>query len=95
LNQYYSLANKFFDYINNGLPQVTMNFPEYRMINDEFDVALLINDLQPATLTEAINKLLNDEELYNRLQQNCLRARQVLNWQHEEKKLIAYYENMK
>ncbi len=94
LNQYYSLANKFFDYINNGLPQVTMNFPEYKMINDEFEVALLVDDLQSATLAAAINRLLDDEILYTRLQQNCLKARQILNWQNEEKKLIAFFKKI-
>jgi len=94
LNQYYSLANKFFDYINNGLPQVTMNFPEYKMINEEFEVAVLVDDLQPATLKTAIAKLLDDGNLYNRLQQNCLKARQILNWQNEEKKLLAFFKNI-
>lgn len=94
LNQYYSLANKFFDYINNELPQVTMNFPEYKKINDEFEVAVLADNLQIETITTAINKLLNDENLYNRLQQNCMNAKQVLNWQNEEKKLIAFYKTI-
>ena len=92
LNQYYSLANKFFDYIHNGLPQVTMNFPEYKAVNDEFEVAVLIDDLKEETIATAINRLLNDESTYNRLQQNCLKAREELNWQNEEKKLIAFYE---
>ena len=30
LNQYLSLSNKFFDYIHADIPQVTMNYPEYR-----------------------------------------------------------------
>lgn len=94
MNQYYSLANKFFDYISNGLPQVTMNFPEYKKINDEFEVAVLIDDLKKETLTVAINKLLNDENLYKRLQRNCITARQALNWQNEEKKLITFYKNI-
>jgi glycosyltransferase involved in cell wall biosynthesis len=94
LNQYYSLANKFFDYINNGLPQVSMNFPEYKKINEEFEVAILIDDLRTETLETAINKLLNDESMYNRLHQNCLKARGIFNWQNEEKKLIAFYKNM-
>lgn len=91
LNQYYSLANKFFDYIQNGLPQVSMNFPEYKKINDEYEVAVLIDDLQTTTIVHAINTFLNDEDLYKRLQQSCLKARQILNWQNEEKKLIAFY----
>ncbi len=94
MNQYYSLANKFFDYISNGLPQVTMSFPEYKKINDEFEVAVLADGLQKETLTVAINKLLDDEALYKRLKQNCITARKVLNWQNEEKKLIAFYKNI-
>lgn len=92
LNQYYSLANKFFDYIQNGLPQVTMNFPEYKRINDEFEVAILLDDLTENNIVSAVNKLLIDKYLYQRLQQNCLTAGLMLNWQHEEKKLIDFYK---
>ena len=94
LNQYYSLANKFFDYMHNGIPQLTMNFPEYKLINDEFEVALLIADLQISTIANALNILLNDKIVYDRLQKNCLKASEILNWQHEEKKLIGFYERV-
>ncbi len=94
LNQYYSLANKFFDYIQHGLPQVTMNFPEYKKVNDEFEVAVLIDDLEIKTIAGAINNLLNNEALYKTLQQNCLTARKELNWQQEEKKLIDFYNKI-
>ena len=94
LNQFYSLANKFFDFIQNGIPQVTMNFPEYKNINEEFKVALLINDLALKSIEKAINDLLTDENLYKELQQNCLAARSKLNWQNEEIKLLAFYKNI-
>ena len=91
LNQYYSLANKFFDYIHAGLPQVCMNYPEYKRINDTFQVALLINDLKPETIARAINNLLTNDVLSNQLQENCLKARAIFNWQQEEKKLLDIY----
>ncbi len=94
LNQYYSLANKFFDYIQNGIPQISMNFPEYRRINQAFEVAILLDDLLPENIATSINGLLEDEMKYRQLQQNCLKARQVLNWQHEEKILIDFYKNI-
>jgi glycosyltransferase involved in cell wall biosynthesis len=94
LNQYYSLANKFFDYVQNGLPHVSMNFPEYKRVNDEFEVAVLIDDLQPVNIAKAINNLLNDEVFYKRLHQNCLKAREILNWQNEEKELLEFYKNI-
>ncbi len=93
--QLLSLANKFFDYMQNGIPQLTMNFPEYQKINNQFQVALLIEDLTIEMISQSLNKMLEDEELYCRLQQNCLRARLVYNWQNEEKKLISFYEQFK
>lgn len=94
LNQYYSLANKFFDYIQYRVPQVTMNFPEYKKINDEFDIAWLIDDLQPATIAAALNRLLSDEDLYKRLESNCDKAAADLCWENEEKILLDFYKKI-
>jgi glycosyltransferase involved in cell wall biosynthesis len=94
LNQYYSLANKFFDYIHQLVPQVTMNFPEYKTINEAFEVALLVNDLQQETISVALNQLLNDDVLYEKLRQNCILARQAFNWQQEEIKLLDFYKKL-
>lgn len=93
-NQLLSLANKFFDYMHSAVPQITMNFIEYKKINDEFEIALLINDLSVQSISQSANLLLNDKNLYFRLQQNCLEARQVYNWQNEEKKLIKFYRQL-
>ncbi|MDP9230865.1 MAG: glycosyltransferase [Bacteroidota bacterium] len=94
LNQYYSLSNKFFDYVHAALPQISMNYPEYRKINEEYNVALLINDFLPKTIADAINNLLNNDVLYRQLKANCLKARQELNWQYEEQKLLAFYNSI-
>ncbi len=94
LNQYYSLANKFFDYMHALVPQVTMNFPEYRRINDQFEIAVLIDDLQEKSIIAGINSLLNNKEEYAQLMQNCIKARELFNWQNEEKKLINFYKNI-
>jgi len=94
INQYLALPNKFFDYIHAGLPQVAMNFPEYQKINAQFEVAVLLDDISPEVIATAVNNLLLDGVLYGRLRQNCLRARQVLNWQQEEKKLLDFYQSV-
>ena len=94
LNQYLSLSNKFFDYIHAVVPQVTMNYPEYKRINDQFKVAELIEDLEPSTISKAINKLLTDKGLYLQLKQNCVIAKQELNWQKEKDKLINFYQEL-
>ncbi len=94
LNQYLSLPNKFFDYIHATVPQVTMNYPEYKHVNDKFRIAVLIDDLEPETISTSINKLLQDDELHNELHNNCIKAREELNWQKEEAKLLGFYEKL-
>lgn len=91
---YYSLANRFFDYMQNGVPQLCVNFPEYKKINDKYCFAILIDDLNVETIVEAANKILNNQEVYNKLFSNCMVAREKLNWQNEEKKLIAIYKKI-
>lgn len=94
LSNYYSLANRFFDYMHAGIPQVCVDYPVYRQINDTFNFALLINDIQPASIAKNINHLLTNDILYNKLQENCLEARKKLNWQQEEQKLLSFYKNL-
>ena len=95
LNYYYSLANKFFDYVHAGVPQLTMSFPEYEKMNKESEVAVLINDLQSETIVNNLKKLMEEKDFYFRLRSNCLNAREAWNWQREEAKLIAFYQQLR
>jgi len=92
LNQFYSLSNRFFDYIMACVPQVCVNYPEYKSINDQFNVALMIGDTKEETITAALNRLLLDDQLHEQLHRNCVIARERLNWEKEEQKLIAFYK---
>ncbi|MCY7420163.1 MAG: glycosyltransferase [Chitinophagaceae bacterium] len=92
LNQYYSLANRFFDYITAGVPQVCVDFPEYRAINDVYKIAYMIPDTHSQTIANALNNLLKDAVLYDNLKENCLKAREFLNWENEEKVLLSFYK---
>jgi len=92
LNYYYSLANKAFDYIQAGLPSINMDFPEYRKINEKFEVFLLIENLEAETIAAAVRKLATDESYYKLLEVNCLKAGREFNWEKEERKLLAFYK---
>lgn len=94
LNQYLALPNKFFDYIHARLPQVTMNYPEYRQINDRFNIAILIDDLKPETIAMAVNGLLDNDDLRQQLSANCKFAIEELNWDREKYKLLNFYERI-
>ncbi len=94
LSYYYSLANKCFDYIQAGVPSLQMDFPEYRRLNDAFNTFLLLDTLSPQSITKAVRTLLEHPSQYEKLKQNCLLAREVLNWEKEERKLLSVYEKL-
>lgn len=94
LSYYYSLGNKFFDYIHAGLPQVCTSMPEYEQINQKFEVALMIKTSTSQEIIIAIQRLLTEEEHYQRLKKNCEFCAQHYNWQKEEKKLLNIYEQL-
>ena len=91
LSYYYSLANKFFDYVQAGVPQVCIDFPEYRALNAEHEVAVLVPDLAPATLAAALNRLLRDDTEHRRLAENCARAAHVWNWEREQAEVVRIF----
>lgn len=94
LNQYYSLSNRFFDYIMAQVPQLCVNFPEYKAINDQFQIAHMIDDTSVQAIADGLNTLLNNAALHHQLKQNCIKARKVLCWEQEEKKLISYWNRI-
>lgn len=94
LSNYYSLANRFFDYLHAGIPQLCVDYPVYKDINNQQPIAILINDLSAKNIAAQLNNLLHNAVLYSELQQNCIKAREILNWQQEEKKLVEFYEKL-
>ena len=94
LSNYYSLANRFFDYMHAGIPQLCVDYPVYSELSKINPVAVLTNDLSPENIAAQLNLLLNNDVLYLELQKNCLQQREVMNWQQEEKKLLAFYQSI-
>jgi len=94
ISNYYSLANRFFDYMEAGIPQLAMNYPAYRQINNCYPIAVLIDEPGIREIADGLNELLNNTELYHHLSEGCKEARLRYNWQEEEKILIRYYHQL-
>jgi glycosyltransferase involved in cell wall biosynthesis len=94
LSNYYSLANRFFDYIHACVPQLCVEYPAYLDLNKRFNIAVLIKELDSTNISKNLNRMLSDESLYFELQKNCIKAREELNWQQEEKKVLNFYQNI-
>ncbi|MDQ3291294.1 MAG: glycosyltransferase, partial [Bacteroidota bacterium] len=63
LSYYYSLSNKFFDYVQAGIPQIFSNFPEYKQINEQYHIGLPTS-LDAESIAATLNKLICDKALY-------------------------------
>ena len=55
---------------------------------------MLLEEVDSGEISRAINKLLNNQDYYRRLKENCLEARENNNWQQEEKVLEDIYSNL-
>jgi glycosyltransferase involved in cell wall biosynthesis len=94
LSNYYSLANRFFDYLHSAVPQLCVNYPVYKEINNLREIAVLTDKLDEQTIAAHLNELLGNKILWQQLHENCKTAAREFNWQEEEKKLIAFYKNI-
>ena len=91
LSYYFSLANKCFDYIQAEKPALHSNFPEYQAINQQFEIGILLNDLETETIVDALKNLLDNPLKYNKLKENCRKAKMVYTWEKEGAKLVEFY----
>jgi len=89
LNYYYSSANKFFDYVNVGLPVLTMDFPVYKRLNELHQVAQLIDGLEFETIKLGIDQIV---ENYTSHREQCKAASSSWNWEMEKEQLISIYQ---
>ena len=91
---YYSLANKYFDYIEAGIPGIHMNFPSYSFHENKLETSVLVDEYTVDALVHAIARLKSQPKVYNDLVDNCALARKEYTWEIESKNLIALYDNL-
>lgn len=88
VNYAISLPNKLFEYIHAELPFLITPLSEIKPIVEAFNCGEFINHHSPKYLAEMINSLLRDEEKRLLYSQNSKKAKEILCWEEEEKKII-------
>ena len=92
---YYTLPNKITEYVMAGLPVVASDFPEMGRIIREYQVGETVKDPGcPQEVAAAICAVLTDPERYHEMHLNAQRAARVLNWENEQEKLVALYQQI-
>ncbi len=90
---FYSLSNKYFDYMQAGIPSLSSKLPEYERLNAQHNCGLCIDNSEK-TLINTIVNLYNDTALYDKLSQNALLASLKNNWENESIELLKLYQKL-
>ncbi len=93
-NFIYTVSNKLFEYLNAGLPVILSDVPEHRYLNDKYGFGIIIDEVTPENIADAIKKVYLDKELYKGLCKNAKQTADILNWDTESKKLIDVYNRL-
>lgn len=92
LNHKLTVSNKIFDYINAGIPVIMSNVDEHIFLNNKYHFGIVLDEISPKKIGEAINSLVTDESLYEELSNNCLIAAKTLNWENQEGIIKRIYD---
>jgi glycosyltransferase involved in cell wall biosynthesis len=86
----FALPNGFFAGIAAGLPLLwPPRLPEIRRLAEQHDLGVAIEPSDPASIASGVRELLDDPERLTRLRENVRLARTELNWEVEERTLLA------
>ena len=95
INYIDALPVKMFEYMSAGIPVIASDFPLWREIIQGDDCGLLLDPLNPAAIAHAIDYLVSHPEEAQRMGKNGRTAVETkYNWTMEEKKLLAFYDNI-
>lgn len=93
LSYYYSLANKFFDYLQAEIPSINMKFPEYENILNKQPFGIMINQLDPKELAQAITNN-SEKDKYLEIKQLCKQIKAEYTWEKEGEKLLSLFRSL-
>ena len=88
----YSLPNKLFDYIHAELPIIAGNMPEISSVIKQYKVGVMVDGYSPEKIAEKINEVLNSPDLILEIKEHQKKAKEILCWEKECKKLETYFK---
>lgn len=94
LNNYYSLPNKLFSYIEAGVPVLASDFPELRRIVEGYGIGLVTDPDDPRAIADAITSIAGDPAIHEKYRAATREAAKVLTWEHESEQLVSIYSTI-
>lgn len=96
LNRQYALPNKFFSYLNNGVPVLVNQCPEMENIVKKYNCGVVI-EKEHATAEDYANAILSLYNNKNQLREMSNNARNFMianSWEEMEKRLLTIYKKL-
>lgn len=90
----FALPNKFFDYINAGIPVLSSKAVEIKLLIEKYQVGDFISSFEPLDIANKILEISKNKEIYNLWKHNTVAASEELNWENEEKILINFMHHL-
>ena len=95
LNVRYFLPNKLFEYLMAGVPVLTSPLEAMVDVVKTYDVGQVLSSLDPADISEAMNRMLSDPVGLAQQRSNALEAaRNEFYWEKESVKIIHLYQGI-
>ena len=88
ISYHYSLPNKVFDYIKNGIPVLVSALPETKKLVSQYDLGKTLELISPDTIAQNIQQLLSDDVKLLEYAENCKKAHLKLNWEKEKEVIL-------
>jgi glycosyltransferase involved in cell wall biosynthesis len=87
--------NKLFEYMSAGIPVIASNFPLWREIVTDSKCGLLVNPLNPQEIANAIQTLLENPALGQKMGEYGMKAiKDKYSWEAEKPKLLTLYKKL-
>ena len=76
------------------MPEILSDVAEHRYLNDRYNFAIILPEVTPEAIAEAILRLKNNPTLYATLSNNAKRMSVEMNWENESMKLLDIYNRV-
>jgi glycosyltransferase involved in cell wall biosynthesis len=95
LNNLYSTPNKLFEFIAAGLPILASDLPEIRAIVAGHGIGQLADLSSPRAIAAAIDRFFSDTRQLAAWRDASRKARCVVNWDEEGRKVVRVFESLR
>ena len=90
----FALPNKFFDYLQAGIPVLSSEAVEIKSIMIKYKTGDFIDSFDPPKMAKKVIEISENKEAYDIWKRNTIAASKELNWENEEKSLVDFMHQL-